>query len=132
MNKKNSSIALSVILIICFFLPYISAGPFQMSGYDIVFGKNGVQGISGKGSALMVSLLVPIGALVVLLGAALNDSFGKGTFVRFLPLIGLAYIVTMLFVTARITPTVSEMLGWMGYGFWVSLAAAVALPFFKE
>lgn len=129
MNKKNISIALSVILIVSFFLPYISSGPFHLSGYNIVFGKYGVEGIAGKGSAVFVSLLVPIGALLVLLGALLNDNFSNGTFVRCLPLLGLAYIVTMLFLTARITPTVSEMIGWLGYGFWVSLVAAIGLPF---
>ncbi|MBK6937270.1 MAG: hypothetical protein IPH18_10635 [Chitinophagaceae bacterium] len=132
MNKKTITIILSAIIIAAFFLPYISNEVISLTGYNIVFGKGDIQGIGGKGGAsLYINLLVPGSALIILIGALLDDSFADGTFFRLLPLLGMIYIVIMLYVTGSSQLTVSELVGWLGYGFWISLVAAVALPFTK-
>lgn len=130
MSKKTISIILSAIIIGAFFLPYISNGEFGLSGYDIVFGKGEIRGLARNGgSALYINLLVPGSALIILLGNLLDDSFADGLFFRLLPLLGLIYIVVMLYMTGSSQLTVSEVFGWLGYGFWISLGAAVLLPF---
>ena len=130
MNKKTITIVLSAIIVGAFFLPYISNGDFNLSGYDIVFGKGDIRGLAGKGgSALYINLLVPGSALIILLGNLLDDSFADGLFFRLLPLLGLIYIALMLYMTGSSDLTVSELLGWLGYGFWISLVAAIILPF---
>jgi hypothetical protein len=132
MSKKTIAIILSGIIIAAFFLPYLSSGGFNLSGYDIIFGKGDIPGIGGKGgSSSYINLLVPGGALLILIGTLIDDSFTNSTFFRSLPLIGLIYIIVMLFVTGSSQLTVSELIGWLGYGFWISLVAAIVLPFTK-
>lgn len=132
MNKKTITIILSLVLLIAFFLPYVSNGPVKFSCFDIVFGKDGVEGLSSHGKFLFVTLLIPIGAILILLGVFTKDIFANSGFVYWLPLIGIIYIVIMLYVTGSSALTVSELVGWLGYGFWVSLAASIMLPFSRN
>lgn len=132
MNKKTITIVLSLILLIAFFLPYISNGPAKLSCYDIVFGKDGVEGLSSNGRYLFVTLLIPIGAILILLGVFIKDSFANNGLVFWMPLIGIVYIIVMLYITGSSALTVSELVGWLGYGFWASLVAAILLPFSKS
>ena len=129
MSKKNLTILLSVILIVAFFLPFISAGT-SFSAFDIVFGKVG--GLTQNGRFLFVSLLVPIGAILLLLGAFTNDSFTKSGIVLWMPFIGVLYLVVMLYINGSSDLTVSELIGWLGYGFWILLVSSFLLLFMRR
>jgi hypothetical protein len=129
MNKKTITIVLCGLIIGAFFLPYLSGFGNQMSGYDLVFGKYGYAGIAGKGSFKFINLLVPLGAAVILLGELLDDRYAKGTFIRLLPLIGLAYMLVMIYLPDSGQFSFGDLLSLLSYGFWLSLAAALALPF---
>ena len=85
-----------------------------------------------SGKSLYISLLVPIGALLLLIGVFTNDYFTKSGFVLWMPLIGVLYVVVMLYINGSEALTVSELIGWLGYGFWISLVAAIILPFKKK
>lgn len=128
MNKKNLTILLSIVLIIAFFFPFISSGTYNFSAFDIVFDR--VEGQGGK--SLYISLLVPLGALLLLIGAITNDNFTRSGFVLWMPLIGVLYLVVMLYINGSEALTVSELIGWLSYGFWISLLAAIILLFLKR
>lgn len=130
MSKKNLTILLSIALIIAFFFPFVSSGSYNFSAFDIVFDR--VEGLGQGGKSLYVSLLVPLGALLLLIGAVTNDHFTRSGFVLWMPLIGVLYLVVMLYINGSEALTVSELIGWLSYGFWISLIAAIILPFLKR
>lgn len=129
MNKKIITSLLCVVIIGAFFLPYLSGFGNRLSGFDLVFGKYGYEGIAGKGSLKFINLLVPLGAVLVLLGEWLDDPFAKGTFIRLLPLLGLVYMLVMIYLPDSGQISVGDLLSLLSYGFWVTLAAAVMIPF---
>jgi hypothetical protein len=131
MNKRILSIVLALILLACFFLPYFSDGSDKVSAFDIVFGKGDMAGVGGAERFLW--LLIPFGAILVLFGG--KDRF-TGGFAYWLPLLGLLYIVLRIFVELTGHSSAGEaakaIFEIAGYGFWISLVAAVLLPMNKN
>lgn len=136
MRKKNLTLILAVILIICFFLPYFSYASFQASGYDIVFGKGGGMSGATSSSERYIWLVLPVSALLLVVDALLDLSIRDNLFFMLFPLIGLLYIAFRIWswgaVASGTSPSMGEMMDVMGYGFWISVVAAVVLPFTKE
>ncbi len=130
MSKKNLSVILSIVLIAAFFLPFISFGSYNFSAFDYALGR--VEGLEQNSKFLFISFLIPIGALLILLGSFSNDPFSNSGLVMWMPLIGTLYLVVMLYVRGSSDLTVSELIGWLGYGFWILLAASIILLFTKR
>jgi hypothetical protein len=136
MSKKSISIILSLAIIAAFFLPYLSDGSESFSGMNIIFGNAEFEGLHRSGSNLLVSLLIPLGALFILIGAFSNDSFTSMGIVRWLPLIGVVYLVVMLYIRATSgdvgDTSIGEFIAIFAYGFWITLVASVVLLFTKS
>jgi len=130
MSKKTIATILCIVLIIAFFLPYLSNGSLSYSGLKVMFGDKEVEGISKGGKALLLSLLIPVGALLALLqGFSSSSSLG---IVRWMPLIGVAYLLVMLYIQASGEISIGEFIGYFGYGLWITIVAAIILPFVNE
>ncbi len=137
MRKKNLTLILAVILIICFFLPYFSYASFQASGYDIVFGKGGGMSGATSSSERYIWLVLPVSALLLVVDALLDLSIRDNLFFMLFPLIGLLYIAFRIWaagaeVSGGASPSVGDLMHVMGYGYWISVVAAVILPFTKD
>ena len=130
MNKKTLAVVLALILLACFFLPYFSDGSEKFSAFSIVFGKGDMPGVNGAERFLW--LLIPMGAILVLFGAPRFT----GGFAYYLPLLGLLYIVLRIFIQTAPNSSAGEaakaIFELASYGFWISLVAAVILPFSKS
>lgn len=133
MDKKNLNIGLAIVLIVAFFLPYVSVMGFNLSGLNVVFGKGGLNGMS-KGSLLFITLLVPIGAILVLAGSFGVDKSLNAGYVFWMPLIGILYLAVRMYLEMSKGATrvggslgIGDFLSVMGYGFWITIVASVAL-----
>jgi hypothetical protein len=138
MDKKTFSIILSVAIIIGFFLPYIISFT-DISGFNAIFGKEGMGGIESS-SERYLWLMIPIPAILILFGSFTNDSFMSSRFLFWVPLLMLLFIAVRLYFQAKgqasaienATVSMSKFIGIFGYGYWLSLFAAILLPFSKE
>lgn len=130
MSKKNLTIILSIVVIAAFFLPFIKVGPYSFSAFDYALGR--VEGLELGSKFLFISFLIPIGAILLLWGAFANDPFTKSGFVLWMPLIGTLYLIVMLYVRGSSDLTVSELISWLGYGFWILLGASIILLFTRR
>ena len=129
MNNKMITPILAVVLLVCFFLPYFSNGSESFSAFNIVFGKHGLTGVGSAERYLW--LLIPLAALLLLFGGSTS-----GGFIYWLPLIGLVYIIVRIYMEAKGmgggNVAIGDVLKLASYGFWISLGAAVLLPFTKS
>jgi hypothetical protein len=130
MNKKTITIVLAIILIASFFLPYLSVPGYDFSGFHVAFGKDGMSGLVKGGKLLLLCLLIPLGGIVVLIDS-LGDSSSSNNLGYWMPLLG-AVILAILMYTgmkpyAGSELTIGRFLGVMGYGFWITLGAAIGL-----
>jgi hypothetical protein len=137
MNKKTISTVLSLALLACFFLPFISIDGYNVSGFQIVFGKDGESGI-GSSRYLFVSLLIPIGAILILLDSLSSGSSSYGGYGYWMPLVGILYLAVMIYLgmqqgagTMGGSLSMGEIISALGYAFWITLAASVILIFNK-
>lgn len=124
MNKKSLTLVLAILLIVGFFLPYISASLFSLkgiSGLDIVKG-------AGKADKYLL-LLSPIAGLLLLAGAANNGNYplSKGVLVL-LALIGVLYLPIRSLIDGA---DLGKLFKMMGIGYWLSLASALVLAFYN-
>jgi hypothetical protein len=130
MNKRTLTIVLALILLACFFLPYFTVDTEKFSAFDIVFGKGDMAGADGAERFLW--LLIPFGAILLLFGG--DRVLGGLTY--WMPLIGLLYIILRIFIQATSHSSAGEaarlIFDIAGYGFWISLVAAVVLPINKN
>src|SRR6476620_9583623 len=94
MKKNDVTLILALLLIGAFFLPWVSFMDFHLSGFNLVFGNGGF----GTGSLMWITLLVPVGALLLLIGALIKDSFGSGEIIFWMPLIGVIYLAVRIFI----------------------------------
>ncbi len=123
MKKKTLSILLSLVLFGCFFLPYF----FMQSGYDVIFKSN--FGIVALGWGKYFWLLIPVSAIMLLLGASDGKYFiGKNT-LEWIPLLTLLFIIVWLKI--KTDSSIGNLLEGMGYGFWISLATSLMLKFYN-
>ena len=120
---------LAIVLLVCFFLPYFSNGSESFSAFNIVFGKNGLSGVGSAERYLW--LLIPIAAILLLFGG--NTT---GGFIYWIPLIGLVYIIVRIYLESKGMGAgnvgIGDVLKIASYGFWISLGAAILLPFTKS
>jgi len=124
MNKKTLTLVLAVLLIIGFFLPYVSASLFSMSGFS------GLDLVKGGGKAdKYVLLLSPIAGLLLLAGAANNGNYilSKGVLVL-LALIGVLYLPLRSLIDGA---DLGKLFQAMGIGYWLSLVSALLLTFYN-
>jgi len=123
MKKKTPTIVMSLILFGCFFLPYF----FMQSGFDIVF--KSTFGMVGLGWGKYLWLLVPVSAIMLLLGESDGKYFiGKNT-LEWIPLLTLLFIIVWLKI--KTYSSIGNLLEGMGYGFWISLATSLMLKFYN-
>lgn len=134
MDKKTISIILAILLIVAFFLPYISIpeAEIKLSGYKIIFGKGGLFG--SKGVLVYLILLVPIGAVVALL-TIFDDGSSNSGLANWLSLIGIIYVTILMYsemskgaTLAGGSLTISKFISVLGVGYWITLVASVLLP----
>ena len=123
MNKKSLTIILCLVLLVSFFLPYLGG----FSGFDMVFGKYKIVGSSGIASGL-----IPIGAILLLFGALTDNNFTTQGFVYWMPLVGIAFIIVMIFAKVSGSVGMGELIGQFGYGLWLTVVAAILLLFTKN
>ncbi len=131
MDKKTLNIVLSLVLIGAFFLPYISFGGFNASGFNVVFGKDGMSGLVSGGKLLYVCLLVPIGAFILLVDSLGSGDSTSAQYGYWMPLVGIIILSVLMFTGmntgARGALTLSLFFKVMGYGYWITVAASVAV-----
>lgn len=124
MDRRSLTIFFSIALIVCFFLPFFGQSPFTVSGYDMVF-KSG----DAEWQKYLL-LLSPIGGILLLIGAINRGNYilGRG-FLTWLPFIGLlGFVIWMKMETEA---NIGDLAKSMGYGYWISLLAAVFLAFYN-
>ena len=130
MNKGILTIVLALILLACFFLPYFTIDTDKFSAFNIVFGNGKIQGADG--SERFLWLLIPMGAIVLLFGGARTTP----GFTYWLPLIGVLFIILRILIEGIARTSAGDafdiILKTATYGFWISLVAAVLLPFTKR
>ncbi|MBL7748439.1 MAG: hypothetical protein JNM19_13465 [Chitinophagaceae bacterium] len=121
MNKKMLTIILGALLILGFFLPYISFFGQGVSGFDLV--KQG-----GKAD-VYVLLLSPIAGILLLVGALNNGKYvpSRGILVL-LALIGVLYLIIRSLIEGG---PLGAMFKLLGIGYYLSLAAAVVLAIYN-
>lgn len=129
MNRKIFTIILSLALLGSFFMPYISIGIYGgASGYDIVFQPGG----AGEWEKY-VWLLIPLSAIILLIGALNNEHYflGRGLFC-WLPLLTIIYFIVRLFLSIKgegKSAPIMEYVKIFGVGFWVTLVISLLLAF---
>ena len=102
MNRKTLTITLGLVLFGCFFLPYMGSGFAKVSGYDAVFKY------AAGSFERYLWLLIPVAAVLLVLGAAGGNYFlGRNTLV-WIPLL------TQLFILIRLKMETNEgrVEGW--------------------
>ena len=128
MDKKILTIVLAVILIGCFFLPYVSFMGMSASGYDAVFSD------SGGDWQKYIPLLIPLSGLMLLIGAVNNGNYiiGRGLW-AWLPLLTLLYmIIGKPLIDGAAIGDIFKMIGkTYGMGLWGTIAASLVLAFYN-
>src|SRR5436190_23070906 len=120
MNTRTLTIILAVALVGCFFLPYVSVGGFSASGYDSVFKMPG-------NWQKYIPALIPLSGILLLIGAANNGNYPLGrNLLAWLPLLTVIYMLVIdpLLIHKQ---SIGDMIKVVGYGLWISVAAAVVL-----
>lgn len=128
MNRKTLSIILGVVLLVSFFLPYLSvAGIFKVSGLDIVTGGKGMMS-GAKGSAdRFLMLLTPIAGALLLVGAFNNEKYPVSRLLLgILALIGILYPILRGVIEGG-GEGIGQVFRFLGIGFWLGLVAAIVL-----
>jgi hypothetical protein len=128
MNRKIVTIVLAVILIACFFLPYISMMGMNVSGYDSVFAGGG--GDWKK----YIPLLIPLSGVFLLIGALNNGNYilGRGLW-AWLPLLTVLYmLIGQPLIDGVAFGDIFKMIGkGYGIGLWVTIGASLVLAFYN-
>ena|SRR5690242_18242430 len=131
MDKKTVAIILAVLLIVAFFLPYVSFQEFKLSGFKIIFGKGGLFG--GKAIHMYLILLIPIGAILALVNALGADK-SSSNYGVWMPLVGIIYLSVMMYLEMnkganRVGGSLSfsQFMSVLGIGYWMTLVGSVLL-----
>jgi hypothetical protein len=123
MSKKNLTIILCLVLLVSFFLPYVAG----FSGFDLVFGKYKVMNNGG-----LASVLIPLGGILLLFGAISGNNFSTMGIIFWMPLVGIAVLILMLYLKISNLVGIGDIISSFDYGLWLSLVAAIILPFTKK
>lgn len=130
MDKKTLSIILGVAIIGAFFLPYFSfAGIFKLSAFDLVSGKEMMEGSrnSGGSAERFVLLVGPLAGVLLLIGALNNGNYILGR-----PVLGILGLIGSLYLVVRILIEgegngIEYIFKLMGLGFWLGLIASIVV-----
>jgi hypothetical protein len=127
MDKRIFTIILAIVLIGCFFLPYISFMGHNISGLDIVTAKGGDW-------EKYIPALIPLSGLMLLIGALNNGNYpgGRGLW-AWLPLLTLIFwIIAKPAIDGEPIKMVFKEIGkGYGIGLWATIAASVILAFYN-
>jgi hypothetical protein len=125
MNRKYLTIVMAIALIAAFFLPLLSG--IKISPFDIVTAP----GKSNDALMKYIWVLIPISAILLLIGALNNEQYflGRGIW-AWLPFATLVFVLIRLYFKegdAKV-PFV-EFIKTFGVGFWIMFAASLILAF---
>lgn len=124
MDKKTFTIIMAVILIGCFFLPYVSFMGASVSGFDIIKAPGG-------GWTKYIALLIPISGVLLLIGALNNGNYPGGrNLLCWLPLLTVIYVLIIEPVLIN-KMAFGDLFKITGLGLWITTAAAVVLAFYN-
>ncbi len=121
MNKKIYSIIIGAILLVAFFLPYISLFGFNISGLDVATKGNSWEGY--------VLFLIPLSGLMLLIGGLNNGNYPLGRSLwTILPLLGILFMIIgePIIQGQGISDVFSALGKGYGIGLWLSIIAAIA------
>jgi hypothetical protein len=131
-NSKTFRIVLSAVIMIAFFLPWLSLLGSSINAWNIA-----MQSTAGEPNQVAVTivkysfLLIPLFALIILIRSAMG--LPSGFFLRLLPFL-VTVILISLFVLGVLdekgtTGTLSDWMHIFGIGFYGTLAASFLLLF---
>jgi hypothetical protein len=123
MNRKILTMILGALLVLGFFLAYMSMGPFSISGFEIIKG-------AGKADKYVL-LLSPIAGLLLLAGAANGEKYipSRGILV-IMALAGVLYLIIRSLLEGK-SGAGAEIFKYLGIGYWISLASAIVLAVYN-
>ncbi len=126
MDRKTFTLISAVVLIAAFFLAYYNFF-ISVSGYDIVSS-------SGGDWKKYVILLIPVSAILLLIGAVNNGNYilGRGL-LAWLPLLGVLFLIFIapLIEGAAIGDIFKGIGKGYGIGLWLTIVASLALAFYN-
>lgn len=135
MSSRSLTILLAAILLLSFFLPYVSYRDFYMitiSGWEIIFDTEGDSFIRG------MIILVAASALLLLIFALTGEKYSiPRKLLVWLPILSViacaVYILTNFLPYSGNSPILitGELLSLLGTGFWITLIVAILLPVLK-
>jgi hypothetical protein len=129
-NSKNTVIITAAVLVVAFFMPWISV-IIGISAWDIVFG---VIGKELNNPVRFIAVFIPVSGILLVHGAAFNNEkyVLPKTLLLLLPAISLIIVMSYLFskindVSGLTASDVSNILQVMGIGFWLTAAGCIVL-----
>jgi hypothetical protein len=121
MNRKDLTILLSAILLVCFFIPNVEWDSFEMSGFNFVISSN-------TPDTKYILLLGPFSALFLLAGAFNNKDYAfSRNLMRLIPF----FTMIILFVICYREAPGDFSLRDVDLGCWIALIASLLLFFVK-
>lgn len=129
------TIILAIALLGCFFLPFLKFGSAGgASGFEIVTAEGGRAGDIDAILMKYIWVLIPLSAIMLLIGALNNGNYflGRGIW-TLLPLLTLVYFIVRLFLEARKGEgsfEISELGEVFGVGFWATLGVSLILAIY--
>jgi len=114
MNRKELITALYIILLGCFFIPFVEWDSFEMSGMNFVLSSH-------TPGTKYILLLIPISALFFLSKAV------KAKNLRYIPICTAIF----LFIICNTATSEKGIFQVMDYGFWIILITSLLLLFIE-
>ena len=127
MDKKIVTIVLAVVLIACFFLPYMSFMGMSVSSFDIVKSPGGDW-------QKYIPVLIPLSGIMLLVGALNNGNYPGGRAIwSWLPLLTVLYMLLISpLINGMAIGDIFKTLGQgYGIGLWLTIAASLVLAFYN-
>jgi hypothetical protein len=127
MDRRMFTIIMAIILIGCFFLPYVSYMGMSVSGFDMVKAPGGSW-------EKYIPVLIPLSGLMLLIGAVNNGNYPLGRPLwAWLPLLTLLFwiLVKPMIDGMKIGDVFKTVGEGYGIGLWITIGAALALAFYN-